>query len=188
MVRWLVVAALLVAMPAVAQDRYSDLTLHLGSNGASGALGLSYAYRFAPQWAGEVDFGLAAVGLRGGIGGRYFFSPKLDAGFASLSYAYATGLFGGSAAFPVQTESGAEVTRSFVLPPAHLVNVTIGYRWSFASDRGHFTLAGGYAVRLAGGRFAQVGTPEKLNEATELAFDLLEPGGVILDLGIGLSF
>ena len=160
-----------------------QVRLSTGSNNFTSLFGLGLNARIKDGLFGTVGVGLGGWGFKSAIGLKY--EMRNTSGW---SYNLAFSNSGGAKNVQIEVDNNSSTSQKVAvdLKAAQAVNLSAAYNWVFRK-RHAFFLEFGYAVPLKDKPWV-VQNGSSLSSTTELALKWLQPGGLILNLGVNLGF
>jgi len=173
----------------------SDAYISVGSgiNYNTGLLGVQFEKKFADKFSGYIGAGFGTWGDKITVGGRYYFGEALTSAF-SFSYTYVTGSKNVKAnlyavdSTNLSSQQGKQVTMTYDLNPVSTINFSWLKYWKMGKrSRFNIELGWSFLLNTVGDNY-KVNDPVgiKLTDASKAAFNILQPGGLMV--GIGFSF
>lgn len=172
-------AAMRPPLPVRAERRIALLG-EIGWNGLAG-FGAIVAYHANPHVTVELGAGLAFVGGKLGLRGRYNFSQRPFTPFIGLGFMAATGYDAPSR--DLNAEDNSEL--NIELEPSAFTQAVVGVDWT---SPGGFTLVGalGYAWLVSGENVVVLTGEPTADE--EKGLDIVFGSGVVISIALGYSF
>ncbi len=150
-----------------------------GLDNYTGMLGVGLTVPVYNEFALRAGAGLGAWGSKYSFGMKYQDLTKKGVGFG-IGYSHCPGVEG----IEISLEDDNGMTQDFDLDylPVGSVNFTVNKNWLFRNGN-IFYLESGYAFKTGGKNIYRNNSNVVLSEDSEVIFELLRPGGIILAFG-----
>ena len=164
-------------------DEYPKVYLGVGTgfDNFTGFMGLSGTLKMYEKFAVRGGFGVSGWGLKSSIGIKYDHSETGKWSYC-LGYSNSPGAEGIKLDMPLESGGTQEITVDYL--SAGTINLAIDRNWRIGKT-GIFYFEFGYAVPLQSNRW-RVTDGSSITSTTEMALNILQPGGLIL--GAGFAF